>query len=533
MDELFRNEVTAESLFSSTSTEEDRRRKEEERLARERSLEPSRLSTLAMGTAAGSAGARIGTYTPEEPFVKKYWKDEEGNLLGEDEASAELKLQSPSSVVIEKPSENISRMESQKAIKDFFTNKESATGGDWIDLESPMATMVRGQQEALNRAKEPTALQRKFEEMGLEYDYSKRAETGTVRKEDLDAEIEQENPAFVQRNRDYDKVVSLRDQLDEQYQFKKGQLEAIELGIFANRDYASSELGRNRMAMIRQEQAQLDALYQAEDAKLDGNFYNGLPEKDMEVANVLLNQGVTGKRMSSYTANHGNIRDTFNELILNVPEDKKEEFQRRILGDVKRDDQGNIVRNALGEELRNGSEIVSVTPYGTYDFKISPKAYQNQINKLVNEYVPQGEDFDKVLRQKETQISRLEAAADTTEDEAASERYTATAEKLKREVADFTMASLGEQPFINESEQMEESEKVAEAETKTMVAEETTADKAEASSLFEGPEEKIQKLIDSNLANYDDAGNLISLSDNPQVIAAISKLKDEVRKKKK
>ena len=107
---LWRDEdPTEEDLFSGIADpikeeekriQEEERKKEEERLAREKSLESSRLATLAMGTAAGPAGVKVefsemrGTgFTPTEKFLKE--------TLG---------IESPRSLSVE---------EQQKAIMDF------------------------------------------------------------------------------------------------------------------------------------------------------------------------------------------------------------------------------------------------------------------------------------------------------------------------------------------------------------------------------------------------------------------------------
>ena len=320
------------------------------------------------------------------PITYKY-ANEEGLEPQTAEELQAAQARGPVGIEIENPSRNLFTEEGQQAVKEWTRGRRPATGGeDWIDVENdPLVRFIKTEQEKETVLSQPTELEKKFGEMGLEYDYTKRKPTNKV-EVDTDTIIEQENPAFVQRGRDYKRSMNLLTQLDDQYNFKKGQMEALELSIFANRDYASSSLGRQRMGMIRQEQQQLDALYQAEVAKLDGQFYEALPDRDMDVANMLLGQGLTGKRMSRLTTNNGDIRDSIDTFALQVPEDKREEFKARLLGDYVKDDQGNVVRNALGEELRQGGDYISVTPYGTYDYKISNKAYATGMQQLLQEY---------------------------------------------------------------------------------------------------------------------------------------------------
>lgn len=333
---------------------------------------------------------------------------------------------------------------SSEALKAFEKEKPPTIVGEtedkYIDLESPMAVMVKGQQEALNRAKEPTELQKKYEEMGLEYDYQKRKETGSVYKQSEES-LGIENPTFVQRNKEAKKVVSLRDQLYQQAQAELGRLNALEVQVWSNPEFAGSSYGKNTMATIRNQQNMVKSLYEAEDAKLDGQFYDQLPEKDMEVANMLLSNGVTGKRMTYYTSNHGDIRDTINELLLAVPGDKKEEVTQRLLGDYVRDDQGNVVTNTLGEELRKGGDLVSLTPYGTYDFKVSPEAYKNGINGVLKEYKPQIQSFKDRQTELKAEISALEEAADSAKDEAESQLYNAEADNRKLELGRLVLGT--------------------------------------------------------------------------------------------
>jgi hypothetical protein len=302
--------------------------------------------------------------------------------------------------------------------------------------------------------------------------------------------------------------MNLLTQLDDQYNFKKGQMEALELSIFANRDYASSALGRQRMGMIRQEQQQLDSLYQAEVAKLDGQFYEALPDRDMDVANMLLGQGLTGKRMSRLTTNNGDIRDSVNTFALGVPEDKREEFKTRLLGDYVRDDQGNIVRSPLGEELRKGGDLISLTPYGTYDYKISNEAFSAGTKQLLQEYGGGTEgNLEDTLKSYNTRISAVRDFVedlDTPEDEA--KLYKPVLQTLLKERADLVV---GRTPTATPTEAPIEPAKPVELST----------------------EDKIKTLIDDGLAEYDKFGELVSLTDNPNVIASLVNLKNELRRK--
>jgi hypothetical protein len=461
----------------------------------------------------------------QEPLVKKRWYNEEGKLLNESEVSPETAKLPPDQIEIRKPSVALGRPEVQEAVKDFYSGREAAAGGDWIDLESPTAVMVRGQQAALDRAKEPTELQKKYKEMGLEYDYTKRAETGSVSIQDLDNEIEQENPAFVQRNREYNKVVNLRDQLEEQYKFQSGRLNAIEQDIWADPQYAGSKYGVNDMRLIRQQQAQLNSLYEAENAKLDGAFYDSLPDRDMEVANMLVNSGVTGKRMSTYTTNHGNIRDNINAITLNIPADKREEFTNRVMGDYVRDDQGNIVRNPLGDELRQGGDLVSLTPYGTYDFKLSPKVFAEGISKLAQEYLPKSqEDEIKIL---DRDISRLKEDLAMRED--TDPEYSNLDSILKSKLTQRTEMILGlnkptfekqgNEPFISETE----------TNVVTAPSTPTTAPTTAPSAPTKVASPNINNLIDSaikkNYVKYDENGELTLASDSEQAKDVFERLK--------
>jgi hypothetical protein len=274
--------------------------------------------------------------------------------------------------------------------------EEKSGGTDFIiDVENdPLVRYIKTEQEKETILSEPTELQKKYEEMGLEYDYQKRKETGSVRAnpkkqmEDTDPykDVEDTNPDFAQRNRDFDQNINLLEQIDSQYNFKKGQLEALQLEAIANGPYSSSTEGRNMAKLLEGDVNRLTAMREAEVAKLDGQFYEGLPNRDRPVANMLLGQGIIGKMMGELTTNNGNIRDIINDTIYALPDDKKEEFRTKLLGDYVRDNQGNIVRNEVGEELRKGGDLVSLTPYRTYDYKISENVFKKEISKLAQDY---------------------------------------------------------------------------------------------------------------------------------------------------
>jgi hypothetical protein len=276
---------------------------------------------------------------------------------------------------------------------------------DFIDLESPTAQFVRGVQSGINEGNVPntgqekSALQKKYEEMGLEYDYTKREEGEVPYTEEVRKRMEQENPDFLKRNDQADLTTNVLEQLKDAYDKEMGRLDALELEVWRSPGFAGSEYGRTSMNVLRQQKSQAQNYYQAEIAKLDGQFYEGLPPKDMNVANMLLGKGLTGKQLTNFTKNHGNIRDTINDSLLDIPEDKKEEFKTRILGDYVRDSQGNIVTNEAGDELRKGSELVSLTPQGTYDFSISPKAFADRVDKVLSNYAPR--EMTPALRKRE------------------------------------------------------------------------------------------------------------------------------------
>jgi hypothetical protein len=236
----------------------------------------------------------------------------------------------------------------------------------------------------------------------------------------------------------------------------------------------------------------------------------------MAVANMLLGQGLTGKRMSRLTTNNGDIRDSIDTFALSVPEDKREEFKTRLLGDYVRDDQGNIVRSPLGEELRKGGDYVSSTPYGTYDYKISNKAYATGIQQLLQEYGGGTEDNLEVnlednIKSYNTRISALEGIIDgekTTDEEI--DFYEGELQTLLKERADLV---LGRTPTA----------------TSTEAQTETTIEPVKPVEL--STEDKVKRIIDDGLAEYDKFGELVSLTDNPNVIASLVNLKNELRRK--
>lgn len=306
---------------------------------------------------------------------------------------------------------------------------------DFLDLESGIAQTVKLQQEAMNRQNEPTALQKKYEEKGLEYDYTKRKEGESPYIGGI------ENPDFVQRNDESEKTVNVRDQLRSQYEAEMGRLNAVEVDIWADPEYAASAYGKRDMQLLRQRQKQIENYYNAEDAKLDGMFYEKLPPKDMNVANMLLTQGVNGKQLTYLVNNHGNIRDTVNEALLDVPEDKKEEFKTKLFGDYVRDDQGNIVRNGMGEELRKGGDLITVTPQGTYDYKISPNAYVKGVEKLMNQYIPQ-QDESKSVTKLTSYINKLQEGLEKMEEGQQKDEIKNTIDTLTNQRTNLIMQDL-------------------------------------------------------------------------------------------
>jgi hypothetical protein len=316
-----------------------------------------------------------------------------------------------------------------------FTQVPELEDDSTIDVESPMARFIKGRTIAKELEGQPTELQKKFEEMGLEYDYQKRKKTGRVftdpeRQAQEDEkrryqQLQQINPDFAQRHVETDRVVNLRDQLINNYEREMGRINAIEMQVWANPSFAASPEGRATMALIRRQQSMAQSLFDKEDARLDSQYYEKLPPKDMSVANMVLSKGFKGKQVTYYTNNHGDIRDSVNDILLTVPDDKKEEFTNRVLGDYVRDDQGNIVRNELGEELRKGSDIVQLSPAGTYDFKVTPAAYKDQLSKIIQEYQPEIENREEMMKELKGRISNLDTAIANTTDKGLIEQFEA------------------------------------------------------------------------------------------------------------
>lgn len=387
-----------------------------------------------------------------------------------------------------------------------------------INMNDPMVKFIRGRTEAAKTKGQPTELQKKYEEMGLEYDYQKREKTGSVWS-DPEKQLQEINPDFVQRNRDAFVNTDLRDQLRQKTQEEMGRLDAAELSIWSDPALAESSYGKAAMRMIRSRQAMIQSVTEAEDAKLDGRFYDELPEKDKPVANMLFSSGVTGRSMTTLTVNNGNIRDIIAEAVLQVPEDKREEFKQRLLGDYVRDDQGNIVRSPLGEELRKGGDFVSLTPYGTYDYKISSKAYERGVNGLLSQYlVDTGETRLKNLN---TSISNIDSELNTrglsperkTQLENLRKQYT-------QERTDLSLARMGgesftrttNEPFVNEEtvqRPVAEQPFVTETMTETVARVEPEQTRQINTSRLDG---LIQASINENLATRGEDGLLIPAS---------------------
>jgi hypothetical protein len=387
-----------------------------------------------------------------------------------------------------------------------------------IDMNDPLVKFIRGRTEAAKTMGQPTELQKKYEEMGLEYDYQKREETGSVWS-DPEKQLQEVNPDFVQRNRDAFINTDLRNQLRQKTQEEMGRLDAAELKIWSDPALAETSYGKTAMRMIRSRQAMIQSLTEAEDAKLDGRFYDELPEKDRPVANMLFSSGITGRSMTTLTVNNGNIRDTISEAVLQVPEDKREEFKQRLLGDYIRDDQGNIIRNALGEELRKGGDFVSLTPYGTYDYKISDKAYGRGINSLVSQY--QGDTGETRIKDLNTTISNIDSELNTRG--ISTERKTQL-ENLKKqftqERTDLSLTRMGGESFARTTNEPFVSEET----TQRPIAEQPVVTETMTETVTEAiPEQTrqintsrldglIQASINENLATRGEDGLLIPAS---------------------
>lgn len=353
----------------------------------------------------------------------------------------------------------------------------STRGEDWKSEDPQLAMLVEQKEESDKRAGQPSALQKKYEEMGLEYDYTKRqqAEEDKSSINEYRRVIEQENPDFLKRNDASDMVEDISEQLKNQYDKEMGRLNAIEVSIIANPKYSGTEYARGDMQLLRLRQQQIKDFYEAEKAKLDGQYYESLPPKDMNVANMLLGQGITGNQLTYLTKNHGNIRDTINENLLYIPEDKKEEFKTKLFGDYVRDDQGNIVRNALGEELRKGGELITVTPQGTYDYTISPTAFSNGITRLLKqpEFSTQAETNREVELEKRVKGISDSLTRARNPDNAAlyDQEYVSELEKelsrLDKELSDLRLNKARD--FISETETFTNEQEVAQEETQEEV----------------------------------------------------------------
>jgi hypothetical protein len=379
-----------------------------------------------------------------------------------------------------------------------------------IDVNSPMARFIRGRTEAKAMEGQPTELQKKYKELGLEYDYRKREETGSV-YEDPErqrlAQLEQINPDFTQRHIETDKAVNLRSQLTNQYEQEMGRLNALEMQVWSRPSFAASSEGKATMAVIRRQQQLAQSMFEREDSKLDNQYYDKLPPKDRAIANVLVSKGFTGQDLTYYTVNNGDIRDTVNEYLLSVPDDRKEEFTNRILGDFVRDDQGNIVRNELGEELRKGSDIVQLSPAGTYDFKVTPDAYKRQVKGIFEtEYQPQIQDRDATVKDLKGRISNLDTAIQNTTDENLISVFEAQREEFSKQLG---MMEAGIQPTKTE---MVETEVATTGEPTT----EVTEGEAEIGKMEEQLNLVKTELLRSNLVSENADGTLTYTNDLPE-----------------
>jgi hypothetical protein len=367
--------------------------------------------TIVTPTPAGPVRAARIT---KEPVVKKFWRDEEGNLLSEKEVDPETAILPPSRVEIEKPSKNISKPEVQTAIQDFYAGREAATGGDWIDTESPMAEMVRGQQAALDMSKEPTALQKKYEEMGLEYDYTKRAERGSVLSEEKFAEREAEREQQQIQRQALDAKLDFKlNELKNQFEVvTQGQdmrkkfaeiekrknrsidsIDKAELKVVANKEYATSPAGELELRKLDSKRQEILMQSISDQEKLGLRAWEIMPP-DAKLTYTRMKQTgqVNPKDAIEYTQRNYEITKGAQTLKIDlenmgIDKNKINEIDDYIFG-KKQLTNGQVQYDQDNEPIRAGKGLVFKNQFGIYEPSVDMATFESGLKNIARQFSP-------------------------------------------------------------------------------------------------------------------------------------------------
>jgi hypothetical protein len=166
------------------------------------------------------------------------------------------------------------------------------------------------------------------------------------------------------------------------------------------------------------------------------------------------------------------------------------------------------VRNELGEELRKGSDIVQLSPAGTYDFKVTPDAYKRQVKGIFEtEYQPQIQDIEEEKKKLKGRISNLDVAIQSaTNDPKLTEMFEAQREEAAKQLG---MLEVGMQPTKTEM-----------VETEVATTGEPTAEVTEGEAEIGKMEEQLNlvktELLRSNLVSENADGTLAYTNDLPE-----------------
>ena len=156
--------------------------------------------------------------------------------------------------------------------------------------------------------------------------------------------------------------------------------------IQSNKAIFGSPNGQMRLRNLLAERDQVLAQANADREKLGGDAWERMDaDSKLTYTKLLANQQITPQDRIGYTKNNTIIKQTAQNLLLNIPDDKKDQVDEILFG-KKKIENGQVQYDADNEPLRVSKGIAFKNKFGVYEPSVDMKVFESKFNELATQF---------------------------------------------------------------------------------------------------------------------------------------------------
>jgi hypothetical protein len=293
--------------------------------------------------------------------------------------------------------------EKQAALNDFLEKRQSEN-----IFAPPTAEEKQMEAEGLKFQEEETA--RGFQAFE-QADLAKKVEQQAI-NQSLDAQLSQLNQQV--------ELVNNKQKFNEIRVNRDKSLKSIEQSaraIISNKATAGTNFGKMKLQNLYAMEQEVLNQANADMERLGGMAYEKLdPDSRLVYTKLSQNPQIAPQDRIQYTAGNNLIKQTSQNLLLNVPEDKRDQVDEYLFG-KKKVENGQVQYDADNEPIRITKGIAFKNQFGIYEPSVDLDTYESKLKEVGQQFSPAkaAKEIEPV-KDAETTLKRANAMATNIKD---------------------------------------------------------------------------------------------------------------------